>query len=113
MRILIAEDDLANAKFLSKYLGKFGEVVVTKDGIEAVDAFVNALEYGYKALSSIRSAERKHGVSRMLRTKVIMTSALDEASFDSSVASDDYDDYICKPIDIMKFNEILKNLDII
>ena len=130
MRILIAEDDLANAKFLSKYLGKLGEVVVTKDGIEAVDAFVNALEYGeplelccldimmpkidgYKALSSIGSAERKHGVSRMLRTKVIMTSALDEASFDSSVASDDYDDYICKPIDIMKFNEILKNLDII
>ena len=26
---------------------------------------------------------------------------------------EDYDDYICKPIDIMKFNEILKNLDII
>ena len=104
MRILIAEDDLANAKFLSKYLGKFGEVVVTIM-MPKID--------GYKALSSIRSAERKHGVSRMLRTKVIMTSALDEASFDSSVASDDYDDYICKPIDIMKFNEILKNLDII
>ena len=66
-----------------------------------------------KGLASIRSAERKHGVSRMLRSKVIMTSALDEASFDSNLASDDYDDYICKPIDIMKFNDMLKKLDII
>ena len=37
MRILIAEDDVANAKFLSKYLSKFGEVVITPDGIAAVD----------------------------------------------------------------------------
>ena len=122
MKILIAEDDVANAKFLSKYLSKFGDVVITPD--------VNALEKGelfelvcldimmpkidgYKVLASIRSAERKHGVSRMLRSKVIMTSALDEASFDSNLASDDYDDYICKPIDIMKFNDMLKKLDII
>ena len=109
MKILIAEDDVANAKFLSKYLSKFGDVVITPDGIAAVDEFVNALEKGemfelvcldimmpkidgYKVLASIRSAERKHGVSRMLRSK---------------------DDYICKPIDIMKFNDMLKKLDII
>lgn len=130
MKILIAEDDVANAKFLSKYLGKFGEVIIATDGIAAVDEYVNVLEKGdridlvcldimmpkldgYKVLASIRSAERKHGVSRMLRSKVIMTSALDEASFDSKLASDDYDDYICKPIDIIKFNNILKKLDII
>ena len=118
MRILIAEDDVANAKFLSKYLSKFGEVVITPDGIAAVDEFVNHLEKGenfelvcldimmpkidgYKVLASIRNAERKHGVSRMLRSKVIMTSALDETSFDSNQASDDYDDYICKPLDVI------------
>ena len=117
MRILIAEDDVANAKFLSKYLSKFGEVVITPDGIAAVDEFVKHLEKGenfelvcldimmpkidgYKVLASIRNAERKHGVSRMLRSKVIMT-------------SDDYDEYICKPIDIMKLNDILKKLDVI
>lgn len=130
MKILIAEDDVANAKFLSKYLGKFGEVIIATDGISAVDEYVNMLEKGeridlvcldimmpkldgYKVLASIRSAERKHGVSRMLRSKIIMTSALDESSFDSKLASDDYDDYICKPIDIIKFNNILKKLDII
>ena len=123
MRILIAEDDVANAKFLSKYLSKFGEVVITPDGIAAVDEFVKHLEKGenfelvcldimmpkidgYKVLASIRNAERKHGVSRMLRSKVIMTSALDETSFDSNQASDDYDEYICKPIDIMKLNDM-------
>ena len=130
MRILIAEDDVANAKFLSKYLSKFGEVVITPDGIAAVDEFVKHLEKGenfelvcldimmpkidgYKVLASIRYAERKHGVSRLLRSKVIMTSALDETSFDSNQASDDYDEYICKPIDIMKLNDILKKLDVI
>ena len=46
MKILIAEDDVANAKFLSKYLSKFGDVVITPDGIAAVDEFVNALEKG-------------------------------------------------------------------
>ena len=49
----------------------------------------------------------------MLRSKVIMTSALDEASFDSNLASDDYDDYICKPIDIMKFDSLIRKLEII
>ena len=44
MKILVAEDDVANAKFLSKYLSKFGDVVITPDGIAAVDEFVSALE---------------------------------------------------------------------
>ena len=81
-------------------------------GLVCLDIMMPKID-GYKVLASIRSAERKHGVSRMLRSKVIMTSALDEASFDSNLASDDYDDYICKPIDIMKFNDMLKKLDII
>ena len=41
-----AEDDVANAKFLSKYLSKLGEVVITPDGIAAVDEFVKHLEKG-------------------------------------------------------------------
>ena len=130
MKVLVAEDDLASGKFMQKLLSKYGEVVLARDGIAAVDEFVNAVSTnerfdlicmdimmpkidGYKVLASIRNAERKHGVSRMLRSKVIMTSALDETSFDSNQASDDYDEYICKPIDIMKLNDILKKLDVI
>ena len=126
MRILIAEDEKDLNHILVQKLTQDGYSVDScYDGQEAMD-ILTYTKYdavildimmpkidGYKVLASIRSAERKHGVSRMLRSKVIMTSALDEASFDSNLASDDYDDYICKPIDIMKFNDMLKKLDII
>lgn len=126
MKILVAEDDLASGKFMEKFLSKYGEVVVTRDGIAAVDAFVEAVNKnerfdlvcmdimmpkidGYKALASIRDAERKLGTPRDSRCKVIMVSALDEG-FDASYASDDYEEYICKPIDIVKFDSIIKNI---
>ena len=126
MKILLAEDtrDLNRVITVALQHEKY-EVDPVYDGEEAAEyAFQNGYDLivldimmpkidGYKVLASIRSAERKHGVSRMLRSKVIMTSALDEASFDNNLASDDYDDYICKPIDIMKFNDMLKKLDII
>ena len=129
MRVLIAEDDIASGKFLSKLLSRYGEVVLTTDGIEAVDEFVKSVtdgkEYdlvcldimmpridGYKGLQSIRDAERKLGVPRISRCKVIMISALDE-DFDASYASNDYDDYICKPIDIIKFDNIIKKLGLV
>ena len=116
MKVLIAEDDMASGKFLMKLLSKYGHVDLARDGIEAVDNFVKAASSeekydlvcldimmpkidGYKALESIRNAERKLGIPRISRCKIIMISALDEG-FDSSYASDDYDEYICKPIDI-------------
>lgn len=126
MKVLIAEDDLASGKFMEKLLSKYGDVVVARDGIAAVDEFVNAINNdksfdsvcmdimmpkidGYKALASIRDAERKMGVPRDTRCKVIMVSALDEG-FDSNLASDDYDEYMCKPIDIIKFDAVIKKL---
>lgn len=126
MKVLVAEDDLASSKFMEKLLAKYGEVVIARDGIAAVDEFVNAINNdakfdlvcmdimmpkidGYKALASIRDAERKLGISRVSRCKVIMISALDEG-FDSSYASDDYEEYLCKPIDIIKFDSVIKKL---
>lgn len=126
MKVLVAEDDIASGKFMQKLLSKYGEVVLTRDGIEAVDEFVNAVNQnarfdlvcldimmpkidGYKALASIRDAERKLGLARDSRCKVVMISALDEG-FDASYASDDYEEYICKPIDIMKFDDLIKKL---
>jgi two-component system chemotaxis response regulator CheY len=129
MKVLVAEDDLASSKFMEKLLSKYGDVVVARDGIAAVDEFVNAINKdekfdlvcmdimmpkidGYKALASIRDAERKLGMSRAARCKVIMISALDEG-FDSSYASDDYEEYICKPIDIIKFDGIIRKLGLV
>lgn len=129
MKILIAEDDLANIKFLSKLLGRHGEVVVAEDGIKAVDAFVAAMNDGepfdlvcmdimmpkldgYKALENIRDAELKAGFRKYERSKVIMTSALDEAGSSDKVCQD-YDAYICKPIDIHDLERIIKNIGLI
>ena len=44
MKILIAEDDFASRKFMLRFLSKFGECDVTVDGMEAVDAFLMALD---------------------------------------------------------------------
>ncbi len=129
MRVLIAEDDIASGKFMEKLLSKYGDVVVARDGIAAVDEFVNAVNNderfdlvcmdimmpkidGYKALASIRDAERKLGLARDSRCKVVMISALDEG-FDSSLASDDYEEYICKPIDIVQFDSVIKKLGLV
>ena len=67
---------------------------------------------GYKALASIRDAERKLGIPRISRCKVVMISALDE-DFDASYASEDYDDYICKPIDVTRFDAIIRKLGVL
>ncbi|MCM1208573.1 MAG: DNA-binding response regulator, partial [Ruminococcus sp.] len=64
---------------------------------------------GYKALASIRDAERKLGLARDSRCKVVMISALDEG-FDAAYASDDYEEYICKPIDVIKFDNLVRKL---
>lgn len=129
MKVLVAEDDIASGKFMQKLLSKYGEVVVTRDGIAAVDEFVKAINEGekfdlvcldimmpkidgYKALASIRDAERKFGISRVSRCKVIMVSALDEG-FDSSYASDDYEEYMCKPIDIVMFDNIVRKMGLV
>ena len=113
-------------RIVSKLLSRYGEVILATDGIEAVDEFVKSVTEGkefdlvcldimmpkidgYKALESIRNAERKLGIPRISRCKIIMISALDEG-FDSSYASDDYDEYICKPIDIVKFDNIIRKM---
>ena len=46
MKILLAEDDFATRKFMAGFLSKYGECDITVDGMEAVDAFMMALEDG-------------------------------------------------------------------
>ena len=79
MRILIAEDDFASRKFMLKFLSKFGECDITVDGMEAVDAYLMALDAdtpydlvcldimmpaldGYQALKAIRDIEQERKI---------------------------------------------------
>lgn len=127
MRILVAEDDMANRKFLEKFLGKYGEVLLAENGMVAVDTYVdnaNKKQYfdlicldimmpkidGYKALAAIRDAEKKLEAPR---ANIVMISALDEVGELISQSNGDYDSYISKPIDLTKFSMMLKELGLI
>ena len=46
MKILLAEDDFVTRKYMANFLSKYGSCDVTVDGMEAVDAFMLALEEG-------------------------------------------------------------------
>ena len=127
MRILIADDDFVNRKFLEKILSFYGEVTAVDNGMEAVDEVTRALYErqlfdlicldimmtkldGYKTLEAIREAEKEYGVQGQERSKTIMISALDEVALDNIQVCDDYDAYICKPIVIEKFDKLLDKL---
>lgn len=130
MRILIAEDDFASRKFMLKFLSKFGECDITVDGMEAVDAHLMALDAdtpydlvcldimmpaldGYQALKAIRDIEQERKIPEDQRAKIIMTTALNEGAnvnkaFDLGCVA-----YAGKPIDQVKFESVLRKLELI
>lgn len=130
MKILLAEDDFVTRKFMAGLLSKYGEVDVTVDGMEAVDAYMLALEDGapydlvcldimmpvmdgYQALMGIRSLEKDNNIPEEKQAKVIMATALDDEknvqmAFDLGCTI-----YSGKPIDEARFEESLKKLGLI
>ncbi len=89
MKILLAEDDFVTRKFMTEFLSKYGECDVTVDGMEAVDAFMMALEDdepydlvcldimmpvmdGYQALVGIRNLEKERNITQEKAAKVII-----------------------------------------
>lgn len=129
MRVLVADDDFVNRRFLEKLFSEYGEVTAVDNGMTAVDEAVKALEDkqpfgmicldimmtkldGYKALEAIREAENKYKSASKERAKVIMVSALDEVALDSTQVCNDYDAYICKPIAVDKFSKLMEKLNV-
>lgn len=130
MKILLAEDDFATRKFMAEFLSKYGECDVTVDGMEAVDAFMMALEDeapydlvcldimmpvmdGYQALMGIRNLEKERGIAPEDGVKVIMATALNDEknvkmAFDLGCTI-----YSGKPIDKERFEMGIKKLGLI
>lgn len=130
MKILLAEDDYATRKFMASFLSKYGECDVAVDGMEAVDAYLMALEDGepydlicldimmpamdgYQVLISIRNMEKERQISADEGVKVIMTTALNEEqnvkmAFDLGCSV-----YSGKPINQDKFEQALTKLGLI
>ena len=130
MKILLAEDDFATRKFMVNFLSKYGECDATVDGMEAVDAFMMALEDdepydlvcldimmpvmdGYQALMGIRNLEKQKNIPKEQEVKVIMTTALNEERNVKKAFEMGCTVYSGKPIDLQKFEMILKKLELI
>ena len=130
MRILLAEDDFVTRKFMTGFLSKYGECDVTVDGMEAVDAFMMALEDdepydlvcldimmpvmdGYQALKSIREIEKEHGIAEDDMAKIIMTTALNEEKNVKKAFELGCTVYCAKPIDMARLKSTLEMLELI
>lgn len=130
MRILLAEDDFATRKFMLKFLSKYGDCDVTVDGMEAVDAFMMALEEdepyalvcldvmmpvmdGYQALVGIRKLEKERNIPEEKAAKVIMTTALNDEANVKMAFELGCTIYSGKPIDQERFEQALKKLELI
>ena len=124
MRILIAEDDFASRKVILKFLSEYGECDVTVDGMEAIDAFMMALEDGdpydlicldvmmpimdgYQALKNIRDIEREHNIPEEEMVKIIMTTALNEQKNVKKAFELGCTVYCAKPIDMDKLKKYI------
>ena len=130
MKILIAEDDLASRRFLSKFLAQYGEVDLVVDGLEALDAYLMTIKEkapydlicldimmpkvdGVKVLKAIRDFETKQGVGPEKRVKVIMTTALAETDYVNQAFEIGCEAYAAKPIDTNKMLEVIRKLGLI
>ena len=127
MRILVAEDDLASRKFLFKFLSQYGECDLVVDGMEALDAFLMAINDrnpydlicldimipkvdGVKVLRAIRDLETQKGMLPENRAKVIIITALAETQLVQNAFEIDCEAYIAKPIDTTKLAEVLQEM---
>lgn len=130
MKILLAEDDFVTRKFMTGFLSKYGECDVTVDGMEAVDAFMMALEDeepydlvcldimmpvmdGYQALMGIRNLEKERNVPPEKQVKVIMATALNDEKNVKMAFELGCTVYSGKPIDQGKFEQVLKKFELI
>jgi two-component system chemotaxis response regulator CheY len=130
MRILLAEDDFATRKYMSKFLSKYGDCDVTVDGMEAVDAFMLALEEGdgyelicldvmmpvmdgYQALKGIRDIEKERNIPPEKMAKIIMTTVLNEEKHVKMAFELGCTVFSAKPLDVTRFEDALRRLGLI
>lgn len=115
---------------MDQYLSQYGECDVTVDGEEAVDAFMMALEDGepydlvcldvmmpvldgYQVLKAIRDIEAERDTPKEDRVKIIMTTALNEERNVKKAFELGCEAYSGKPIDVDRFEEVLRRLNLI
>lgn len=127
MRILIAEDDYIGRKLLQKFLIQYGTCDIAINGREAVDSFLTAHKEGnpyrlicldimmpeidgIEVLNTIRGLEKKQGIPKEERVKVIVTTALNDRRTAARTEESGCEAFACKPIDLLKLREVMSQL---
>jgi two-component system chemotaxis response regulator CheY len=130
MNILLVDDDIMNRRLLEAQFSSFGECDTASDGEEAILAFKLGWENhkpydlicmdiimpnmdGKEALKMIRQIENDLGIKHEDQVKVIMTTALDDASSVVGSYQEGATAYLVKPISIGKVTDELKRLGLI
>jgi two-component system chemotaxis response regulator CheY len=124
MKALVVDDDPTTRIVLQEILSEYAEVHSSLDGSEAVLAYGRALECGepydlicmdvlmpvmggLEALKLIRQKEEARGSSGPRATKVIITTAADDADTISQAFRELCDAYVVKPIDAEEFIDVV------
>ena len=127
MKILIVDDDKVSSNYLLKIFSKYGTCDIAVNGIEAVDAFLLALDEGHPydlisldlmlplfdgedVLATIRKVEHDRKLEMAKRVKVVITSALFDRELTDKLAQYGFEEYFTKPIDANKISNYIKQL---
>ena len=127
MKILIAEDDYVNRRFLFKFFSQYGDCDMVVNGEEAVKAFMFALDEedpydiicldimmpkldGLKALKIISSIEKDREVNNEKDVKKFVITALDNVKDVQKAFELGCEVYVTKPINTEKLIEVMKKL---
>ena len=130
MNILIVEDDFVSRKFMTKFLSKYGVCQTAEDGEQAVKMYKDAAEQqrpydlicldivmprmdGYKTLELIRNYEEEQGIASQEGVKVIMTTGMEVGTNITKAFELGCVAYTSKPIDIVQFDSLLQQLQLI
>lgn len=130
MKILIVEDEFVSRALLQRMVSTFGESDIAVDGKEACDAFRSAVQQenpydlvcldimmpemnGQEVLKEIREIENANEIQGSDRTKVIMTTALNDSKNVMEAFREQCDGYLVKPIDNNRLASLLAELELV
>ncbi len=129
MKILIVDDERVSRKKMEKIMQRYGACHAVDRGTAAIKAYTEGLlgdepfgvvtldvlmpdMDGPEVLAMIRSVERKNGIPRGERAKILMvTSHSDQATVMASIEAG-CDDYIKKPFTLERVTQKLKQMGV-
>ena len=130
MKIRIAEDDRLSRTFLEEFMKEYGTCDSAEDGMAALDYYLDSLNKGepydllcldimmpkvdgLKVLKVIRGLEKQHNIPVGQHLKVIMMTAIADVEYVDQAFQLGCDAYASKPIDTVKVQEVMQNLNLI